>query len=185
MELIRSQPYSMRENRAKILRMKSSRIAMFVSLAALPLFAAGCASQGTSSVASNAAPVPVPVAQADKTPCTVFTKLSDALKNPDAVCELNLSNQGLTETLPSQIGKMQNMKILNVSGNKMTNLPAEIGQLKQLEVLDVSRNYLTGLPMEIGDLPNLKKFSVQGNAYSVIDMTAIMKKLSPNVSVWK
>jgi Leucine-rich repeat (LRR) protein len=43
--------------------------------------------------------------------------------------ELNVSYNQLTGALPSQIGKLKNLKILNASNNQMTGVPAEVGQL--------------------------------------------------------
>ncbi len=91
--------------------------------------------------------------------------------------ELDLSGNALIDSLPSQLGHLTKLKVLNVSGNQMTGLPAEVGQLSDLEVLNVSNNKLTGLPMEIGSLRKLREFDVSGNIYSTKDLEDIVARL--------
>lgn len=95
--------------------------------------------------------------------------------------ELNVSYNLLTGALPSQIGKLKNLKILNASNNQMTGVPAEIGQLDNLEMLDLSNNQLTGLPNELANLKNLKTLNLSGNQYSEQDLSVIRDRL-PNVN---
>ncbi len=65
--------------------------------------------------------------------------------------------------LPSDIRRLSNLRVLNVSGNKMGSLPFEY--LTPLVELDAARNRLSGplLPTPI-DLPNLKSLNVANNA---------------------
>lgn len=95
--------------------------------------------------------------------------------------ELNVSNNNLTDALPSQIGKLKNLKVLNASDNQMTGVPSEIGQLSNLETLNLSNNQITGLPNELGNLKNLKVLNLSGNEYSTQDLDLIKGKL-PNVN---
>jgi Leucine-rich repeat (LRR) protein len=92
---------------------------------------------------------------------------------------LNISNNNLSGALPSQIGNLENLKVLNASNNNFTGIPAEIGYLIQLEEIDFSNNNLTGLPLELGDLTNLKKFNISGNRFSEDDLNIIRESL-PN-----
>lgn len=94
-----------------------------------------------------------------------------------SITELNLSNNSIGGALPSQIQKLQNLRVLNASHNLMTGVPAEIGQLNNLEILDLSYNKLTGLPNELGNLKNLKTLNLAGNAYSVQDLEGIRKSI--------
>jgi Leucine-rich repeat (LRR) protein len=57
-----------------------------------------------------------------------YTDLSQALKEPDKVQVLDLSNQGLTE-IPVEICQLTNLTQLHLSGNNLNTLPSEIGQL--------------------------------------------------------
>ncbi len=91
--------------------------------------------------------------------------------------ELNLSHNNLNGSLPSEVGRLQNLKVLNLSNNNFTGVPAEIGSLKNLELLDLSNNSITGLPNELGNLTNLKYLDLTGNDYSKSDLNEIKAKL--------
>ncbi len=106
-----------------------------------------------------------------------LTKISMSIFNQTDVEVLNLSNNNLIDALPSQIGNLKNLKVLDLSNNKFTGVPSEVGQLKKLEILKLSNNLLTGLPNEIGNLPNLKLLDVSGNNYSATDLSGIKKNL--------
>ena len=97
--------------------------------------------------------------------------------------ELNISNNKLTGALPSEIGKLTNLKVLNASNNLMAGVPAEIGHLPNLEVLDLSNNQLTGLPNELGQLSKLKILNLSGNDYSEQDLEIIRNVLPSDVSI--
>ncbi len=99
--------------------------------------------------------------------------------------ELDVSFNQLTGSLPAEIRKLQNLKILYASNNQMSGVPAEIGQLTKLEILDLSNNLLTGLPNELGNLVNLKTLNISGNRYSVQDLKTITDKLPATVNVIK
>ena len=97
--------------------------------------------------------------------------------------ELDISNNKLTDALPSEMGKLKKLKVLNASNNLMTGVPAEIGHLPDLEVLDLSNNKLTGLPYELANLKKLRVFNISGNDYSELDLDIIKKGLSPEVTI--
>lgn len=90
---------------------------------------------------------------------------------------LDLSNNNLDGSLPAEVRKLSNLKVLDLSGNKFTGLPAEVGQLSQLEKLNLANNLLTGLPHELGNLQNLQELNLSGNHYSPQDLDTIKKKL--------
>ncbi len=94
-----------------------------------------------------------------------------------SLIELDLSYNNLGQALPSQLGKLKNLKKLDASHNQMTGVPAEIGQLENLETLDLSGNKLTGLPNELGNLKKLKTFNLSGNPYSSQDLAGIQSRL--------
>lgn len=97
--------------------------------------------------------------------------------------ELNVSYNELSGSIPSQIGQLKNLRILNASHNNMTGVPAEIGQLRNLEVLNLSYNQLTGLPNELGNLKNLKTLDLRGNQYSTQDLDGIRANLPSTVQI--
>lgn len=80
--------------------------------------------------------------QADEDEPGTYRDLTKALQNPMDVRVLNLSGEKLT-ALPKEIGQLQNLKSLYLSGNQLTTLPAEIGQLKNLKELYLIDNQLS------------------------------------------
>jgi Leucine-rich repeat (LRR) protein len=112
-----------------------------------------------------------------------LTKVPEYVFSRTDLVELNLSNNLLIDALPSQIGNLKKLKVLNLSNNKFIGVPAEVGQLKNLEVLNLSNNQLTGLPFEIGNLLNLKLLDVSGNQYSESDFLTIQKNLPPTTII--
>jgi|GEM_PF-1207162 len=75
---------------------------------------------------------------------------------------LNFSRWAI-ETLPAEIGKLHNLKSLDLSGNYLRSLPAKIGNLSNLQSLDLSSNSLDSLPSEIGKLQNLCELNLNLN----------------------
>ena len=96
-----------------------------------------------------------------------YTSLSEALKEPEKVYRLALGGKQLTH-LPSEIGKLTNLKVLHLWGNKLKELPSEIGKLTHLEDLVLNRNQLTELSPEIGKLKNLRRLLLSNNQLSQI-----------------
>jgi hypothetical protein len=100
------------------------------------------------------------------------------------VTELNLSDNGLSGTIPESIGNLSsleilylfenqllpeftgnlsNLKELHLSNNQLTSLPESIGNLSSLERLVLSSNQLTSLPESIGNLSSLERIVLSGN----------------------
>ena len=70
---------------------------------------------------------------------------------------IDLFSQGLTGSIPPEIGCLTNLTNLWLYGNQLTGeIPPEIGNLTNLTDLDLSSNQLSGeIPSEIGNLTNL------------------------------
>jgi len=75
---------------------------------------------------------------------TAFS-IDDALKQPLNTTILQLSRQHLNE-LPSTIGLLKNVNVLNLWLNNLTLLPNEIEELGYLLTIDISNNNFTSLP---------------------------------------
>ncbi len=98
---------------------------------------------------------------------TVYTSLEIALRQPERVCALNLSQHRLSE-LPGTIGSLVRLRALTVNGNQLQQLPAEIGWLRELQELNVSDNRLTALPAHIGWLRELRVLNIRNNQLTTI-----------------
>lgn len=63
--------------------------------------------------------------------------------------------RGNIQRIPASIGKLGELRHLNLRYNQLSSLPPEIGALSQLRHLDLSGNQLTSLPPEIRALSSL------------------------------
>jgi len=78
---------------------------------------------------------------------------------------LDLIVNGLSGTIPLEIGDLSYLEILYLQVNNLTGpIPAEIGRLKHLSYLDLHDNQLTGaIPKEIGRLESLSHLVLDNN----------------------
>ena len=74
------------------------------------------------------------------------------------VANLQIPKEGLTGTIPSELGSLTNLQWLELTSNQLTGeIPAELGNLSNLQNLWLSGNQLTGeIPAELGNLSNLQ-----------------------------
>ena len=134
-----------------------------------------------------------------------LTSVGPDIYNQTTATTLLLSNNNI-KTLPSQMGKMTNLRVLkldhnlldgsllgevrlmplttlDVSYNNMTGMPVEIGQLNQLVTLNYSHNKITSLPNELANLKNnLKTFDLTGNPLSQSTIDNLKAEL-PNTNI--
>jgi len=168
----------------------TKKIYSLAVLGAVALLVSGCTlSGGQSTAPTDNKNNQIEDKDVDKTPIKNsasldlsgrnLDKLDMAIFNRSELESLNVSNNNLSGALPSQIGNLKKLKILDASDNNFTGIPAEVGHLSQLEILDFSNNNLTGLPYELGNLQNLKTFNISGNQFSEHDLGIIREKL-PN-----
>lgn len=75
---------------------------------------------------------------------------------------INLENNLLTD-LPSQIFDLENLKVFKLYDNNLQSLSEEIRRLQKLEELDLGHNQLTSLPCEIYNLRNLQILNLSEN----------------------
>ncbi|KAJ9182691.1 hypothetical protein P3X46_006656 [Hevea brasiliensis] len=82
--------------------------------------------------------------------------------------KLNLSNNSFHGNIPSHIGNLSKLKILDFSVNEISgSIPQEIGMLNSLTYIDLSDNFLTGtIPASIGNLTALPILYIQRNQLS-------------------
>ena len=81
-----------------------------------------------------------------------------------------LRSRPLTDdrTLPSAIGDLTHLDILDLFGSKLSGpIPSELGNLTKLRILDLSRNYFWGpIPRELRKLVNLEILNLSVNEIS-------------------
>jgi len=85
------------------------------------------------------------------------------------VTEINLRFFNLTGPIPSEIGNLNHLKIIDLSYNYNLNgtIPPELGKLSNLEYLNIRANSFSGtIPPELGNLSNLKYLELDRNNFS-------------------
>ncbi|KAJ9077683.1 cysteinyl-tRNA synthetase [Entomophthora muscae] len=65
--------------------------------------------------------------------------------------------------LPSSIGTLTRLRILNCSNNELSALASEVSNLSSLKVLDLHDNNISVLPPEIWELSSLSTFNASSN----------------------
>ncbi|KNA16995.1 hypothetical protein SOVF_084130 [Spinacia oleracea] len=85
-----------------------------------------------------------------------------------SVTRLNLTNVGLTGTIPPEVGYMISLTELRINLNNLTGpIPPSIGNLRGLKTLSVYGNKLSGsLPKEFDNLTNLTLCFLSNNTLS-------------------
>ncbi|MBK8547402.1 MAG: hypothetical protein IPL63_08430 [Saprospiraceae bacterium] len=96
--------------------------------------------------------------------------ITDSIVNLSQLKILNLNDNKLTignntDSLPREMNKLQNLEILNLSGNLLGGpVNAALGSLPNLKILNLSLNYFNKkLPSNLGNLANLKKLLLNQN----------------------
>lgn len=91
-----------------------------------------------------------------------YNDLALAKKNPLDVRILDLSKQKLKE-FPVEIFSFENLEELDLSKNRIEWIPTGVVKLSHLRILNMSRNILTRIPAEVGQLVNLEKLILNQN----------------------
>ncbi len=84
------------------------------------------------------------------------------------VTRLSLVANGLTGTIPPELGNLANLTDLRLYSNQLAGaIPPELGNLSNLRILNLHLNQLTGaIPPELGNLSNVTDLRVHDNQLS-------------------
>jgi Leucine-rich repeat (LRR) protein len=111
-----------------------------------------------------------------------YTSLEEALKNPEKVYNLNLSNQNVT--IPKDAwSKFVNLEVLSFKNDHLKEIPMEIGFLKNLKVLDLSGNDFTSLPKSFSELNHLEELFLNDEKYLQFDKNKKTLNLPKNLRI--
>ncbi len=104
-----------------------------------------------------------------------ISKIEKCKKNRDTYFYLENSD---IDFFPKKIVSLSQLKVLDVSGNKIKKLPKEIGDLRNLVILDLHNNELEVLPYEISFLNKLEDINLQNNnlkelPYEIINLSSL------------
>lgn len=113
-----------------------------------------------------------------------FSTVDDAMaaENPLDVWYLDLSMQDPKLTkIPEEIYRFTNVKLLDVSFNRVASIDDGIVALKNLEVFNCSGNhYLKKFTGKLGELPKLKHLNIKTHGLTTKQVEAIGKSLPEN-----
>ena len=84
------------------------------------------------------------------------------------VTELNLQENNLTGQIPSEVGNLSSLIILDMDSNRLSgSMPSVLGNLANLQKFDLSDNELDGpVPSQMGNLANLRILNLHTNQVS-------------------
>ncbi len=84
------------------------------------------------------------------------------------VTQIDLSDNSLSGIIPSSIGNLTALEVLNFAHNSITgSIPSSIGNLTNLNILKIPDNLLSGgIPTSIGNLNGVKYLLLNGNNLS-------------------
>ncbi|MFT6997767.1 MAG: Leucine-rich repeat (LRR) protein [Cryomorphaceae bacterium] len=109
-----------------------------------------------------------------------YTNLNEALKNPEKVYRLNLSNQKLqfSDSIWSQF---TNLQYLSFKNDHLKEIPEGVGFLKNLKVLDLSGNDFEVLPSSFENLTNLEELFLNDDKFLKFEKNIPVLSTLPNL----
>lgn len=91
-----------------------------------------------------------------------YNSIEDAMREPDKVYKLNLSDQKIKE-FPTEVFNFPNLHMLNLSNNKIKEVPSDINRLPYLTMLNLYNNKIRILHSNMQDLSELRKLYLGRN----------------------
>ena len=98
-------------------------------------------------------------------PTSEFYSVEGALKHINNASKLRITNQQLGLLSP-EVGKLKNLRLLDLENNKLQALPEELADLPYLEELYASRNSLNSLPAGVSKMSQLKIIDLAFNNFT-------------------
>src|SRR5437868_5687696 len=92
----------------------------------------------------------------------ISIKFNYDLCNLYANFKLELNNKSL-QSIPTELGQLNNLQYLNIFNNKLQSIPIELGQLNNLQDLNIYNNQLQSIPSELRQLNNLRQLNIHNN----------------------
>jgi hypothetical protein len=94
----------------------------------------------------------------------------DALAGMDSLSFLSLSwsKDSAFTSIPPDIGKLVNLRMLYIMGDSIKSVPAELGNLKKLNMLFLMQNSLEEIPATLGELPLLTELYLSNNRLTAL-----------------
>lgn len=120
------------------------------------------------------------ICQEDQQTDSVYTDFEEALKHPEDILNLDLSNQSITFE-PGVFELFTNLEYLSLKNEHLTTIPAGIMKLKKLRTLDLSGNDFTVLPNNFGNLTNLEQLYLNDEKNMQLDPTLLTLSRLPNL----
>ncbi|MCJ1352011.1 MAG: hypothetical protein MMC33_001995 [Icmadophila ericetorum] len=65
----------------------------------------------------------------------------------ESLKELHLGDNALSGDLPSSLGEMVSLEVLDLHGNKISHIPLQVEKLSKLKVINISDNKLSSIPL--------------------------------------
>ncbi|WCO03586.1 leucine-rich repeat domain-containing protein [Psychroserpens ponticola] len=88
----------------------------------------------------------------------VANSISEALKKPKKIYELSYRNSSTTILSP-EIGKLTNLRVLDISGSQIKIIPLEIENCIHLKSIIANASQLSKVPNSIGNLKKLRNIN--------------------------
>ncbi|CAL8079759.1 unnamed protein product [Calicophoron daubneyi] len=92
--------------------------------------------------------------------------------------ELSISHNAIEGRLPKEVGKLANLRTLNLESNQFTELGSEVENLKKLEYLNLSNNRIRSISFTLSMCRSLQELDMSGcYLYSLPEDFGLLKEL--------
>ncbi|XP_070534918.1 leucine-rich repeat-containing protein 58-like [Ptychodera flava] len=108
--------------------------------------------------------------------------ISDEITSLSRLKKFTAKNNLLdNESFPKELGKCQQLEVVNLSGNQLTEFPMELTKILTLRELYLGGNHIGNLPVELDNLQNLEILYLGGN--QLVEIPATLGNLASLTSL--